>query len=123
MHYQLPPYSEGKLVRCIKGRVVDFLLDIRKGSDTFLNYEKVELSSDNRTMIYLCEGVAHGFMTLEDNTELIYHHTMSYHKESDRGIKFNDPRVNIELPFDIKIISEKDQNYPLLSNDFKGIDL
>ena len=123
MHYQLPPHSEGKLIRCIKGSVVDFFLDIRKGSDTFLKYDKIELSAENRIMIYLSEGVAHGFMTLEDNTELIYHHTESYHKEADRGIRFNDPKVDIELPFEIKVISEKDQNYPLLSNNFKGIDL
>ena len=123
MHYQLPPHSEGKLIRCIKGSIVDFFLDIRQGSDTFLKHDKIELSAENRTMVYLCKGVAHGFMTLEDNTELIYQHTESYHKEADRGIRFNDPKVNVELPFEIKIISEKDQNYPLLSNHFKGIDI
>ena len=72
-------------------------------------------------MIYICKGIAHGFLTLENNTELIYHHTESYHSEADRGIKYNDPKVAIELPFEIKVISEKDQNYPLLNTAFKGI--
>ena len=123
MHYQQKPYAEGKLIRCVKGKVVDFFLDIRKESSTFLQHGKIELSAENRSMIYICKGVAHGFLTLEDNSELIYHHTESYHKEADKGIYYNDPKLDIKLPIRIEVISEKDQNYSLLHNDFKGIEI
>ena len=123
MHYQKPPYSEEKLIRCVKGKVLDFFLDLRKGSPTFLEYSHVELSEENRNMVFICKGVAHGFLTLSDNSDLIYHHTENYNKEADRGIWFNDPRVQMNIPFDINVISEKDKNYPLLTNEFMGVDI
>lgn len=121
MHYQSPPHAEGKLIRCVKGKVIDFYLDVREGSPTFLHYGKEELSADNKKMIYLCKGIAHGFLTVEDNSELIYHHTESYSKEAERGIRFSDPKLGFELPFPIEVISEKDINYPFLTNNFTGI--
>ena len=123
MHYQNPPYCEGKLIRCVAGKVVDYFLDLRKGSPTFLKYSEVELSSENNKMIYLCKGVAHGFFTLEDHTALIYHHTESYHKDADRAIRYNDPMVNINLPSDVIVISEKDQSHQLLTNNYRGLEL
>ena len=121
MHFQKPPYSEGKLIKCIRGSVLDTFLDIRKGSPTFLEYEQIELSEENKKMIYLCKGIAHGFLTLEDNTDLLYHHTEFYNKHADNGIRYDDPVVEISLPVIPSIISNKDQNYSLLTHDFKGI--
>lgn len=121
MHYQEPPYCEEKLIRCIAGSVIDFVLDLRNGSETFLTYISINLSSCNRSMIYLPKGVAHGFLTLEDDTELIYHHTVSYHKEADRGLRFDDPKINIKLPYEVRCISDKDKNYTLLTQNFSGL--
>jgi len=121
MHYQSSPYGEEKLVRCIQGTVIDYFVDLRKNSPTFLQYDQVELSAINKNMIYLCKGIAHGFLTLEVNTELIYHHTESYQKDADRGLKYSDKKINIKLPFDPLVISEKDDNYPTLPINFKGI--
>jgi len=121
MHFQKPPYSEGKLIKCVRGSVLDTFLDIRKGSPTFLEYEQIELSEENKKMIYLCKGIAHGFLTLEDNTDLLYHHTEFYNKHADNGIRYDDPVVEISLPVIPSIISNKDQNYSLLTHDFKGI--
>lgn len=123
LHYQQPPYAEEKLIRCVKGKVIDFFLDLREGSPTFLEYSEIELSAENRKMIYICKGIAHGFITLENNTELLYHHTEKYNKEADRGIHYNDPKVILKLPIDVEVISEKDQKYSLLADDFKGIEV
>ncbi len=121
MHYQVSPYKEAKLIRCISGAVLDFVLDIRENSPTFLKWISIELSAKNRRMIFIPEGCAHGFQTLEDNSELIYHHTVFYNKDADRGILYNDPLVNIKLPIETSIISDKDKNYLLLDQNFKGI--
>ncbi|MCX6312551.1 MAG: dTDP-4-dehydrorhamnose 3,5-epimerase [Bacteroidetes bacterium] len=121
MHYQVPPYAEGKLIRCIAGAVADFVLDIRKNSPTFLKWISVELSAKNHNLIFVPEGCAHGFQTLEDNTELIYHHTNAYRKDADRGIRFDDLMVKIKLPIEISVMSEKDKCYEMLASNFKGI--
>ena len=121
MHYQKPPFAEAKLIRCVAGSIVDFVLDIRKNSPTFLKWISVELSSANRKSIYLPKGMAHGFQTLTDNTELIYYHNVFYNKDSDSGIRYNDPLINIKLPLDITVISDKDIKYLLLDSNFKGI--
>lgn len=123
MHFQNQPNAEGKLIRCISGGVVDFVVDLRKGSVTFLRWIKVELNSKNRQMIFIPKGCAHGFQTLEDDTELVYHHTVSYRKESDSGVRFDDPLINIKLPLEISMISEKDKSHVLLDVNFKGIEL
>lgn len=120
LHYQIPPFCEAKLVRCIRGSIQDFILDIREGSETFLKYLKIDLSEENKKILFICEGVAHGFQTLEDNTQLLYHHTEAFNKDADRGIKYNDPKVNIELALPISQVSEKDLNYPELK-EFQGI--
>ncbi len=123
MHYQDAPFWEDKLIRCISGRVCDFILDLRKDSPTFLEWISVELSAENRALIFLPKGMAHGFQTLEDDTELIYHHTVPYHKAADSGILYHDALVNLELPLPITLISDKDQSYERLDNNFKGITL
>ena len=121
MHYQLPPHSEIKLIRCIRGSVWDVIIDIRKGSPTFLQYFAVELSEHNLLSVYVPEGFAHGFQTLEDNTQLIYHHTAYYVPGHEAGIRYNDPLVCINWPLPVSEITEKDRNHNLLDNSFKGI--
>jgi dTDP-4-dehydrorhamnose 3,5-epimerase len=121
MHYQRPPHAEIKLIRCIRGSVFDVIVDLRHQSPTFLQYVGVELSEQNLRMIYVPEGFAHGFQTLQDHCELIYHHTAFYAPDSDGGIRYNDPKLGIVWPLALTTISEKDKNFPLLSDAFAGM--
>jgi dTDP-4-dehydrorhamnose 3,5-epimerase len=123
MHYQLPPFSEVKLIRCIRGSVFDVIIDIRQDSPTFLKHFSVELNETNMLSLYIPEGFAHGFQTLDDNAQLIYHHTAFYSPGYEAGIRYNDPAIDISLPLPVTVITEKDQNHPLLNNSFKGIKL
>jgi len=123
MHFQKAPAAEVKLIRCIRGSIFDVIVDLRKSSPTFLQYFGVELSEQNMRMIYVPEGFAHGFQTLQDYTELIYHHTAFYAPDQDGGIRYNDPRINIQWPLAITSISEKDKNYPFLPDAYENIDL
>ncbi|MES2836962.1 MAG: dTDP-4-dehydrorhamnose 3,5-epimerase [Bacteroidota bacterium] len=120
MHYQVAPYQEIKLIRCVKGAVLDVIIDLRKNSPTFLKHFAVELSEENKKMIYVPEDFAHGFQTLTNNAELIYHHTQYYTPGSDAGIRFDDPALNIKWPFEAVMVSDKDKNYKLIDNNFKG---
>lgn len=121
LHYQKPPFAESKLVRCIKGSVLDIIVDIRNGSPSFLKYFQIELSSENMKMLFIPEGFAHGFQTLQPNTELLYHHTAFYTPGYEGAIRYNDPALNIQWPVTTKVISEKDKNHLLITNQFKGI--
>ncbi len=121
MHYQLPPHGEIKMVRCIAGAISDIVIDLRKDSETFLKWISVELSSINKKMIYIPEGFAHGFQTLSDNCELIYHHSDFYTPLAEQGIRFDDPLVNIKWSLPLTEISEKDLLHSLLNENFKGI--
>ncbi len=121
MHYQIPPFSEIKLVRCIAGIVYDVIVDLRQGSSTFLHYFGVELSAANKKMIYIPEGFAHGFQALTDDCELIYHHSQFYLPGVEGGIKYNEPMVNIEWPLPVMNISARDNMHPLIDTNFKGL--
>jgi len=121
MHYQLPPFREIKMVRCIRGKVFDVIIDIRKDSATFLQWFGVELSPEAMNMLYIPVGFAHGFQTLSDNSEMIYHHSEFYTPGAEGGIKYNDPAVNIKWPLEVTSISERDLNHPGLTEKFKGI--
>ncbi len=121
IHYQLPPFGEIKLIRCISGKVYDIIVDIRKGSPTFLKSFAVEISAENMKMMYVPEGFAHGFITLEDNSQVIYHHTTYYEPGHEAGLRYNDPALQLELPIGPSIMTEKDKNHPLIDNSFKGI--
>ena len=121
MHYQLPPFSEIKLVRCIAGTVYDVVIDIRSGSSTFLQWFGVEISAANKKMIYIPEGFAHGFQALEDNSELIYHHTQFYTPGVEGGIRYNEPKIKIEWPMTVTGISERDGHHPFLEENYKGL--
>jgi dTDP-4-dehydrorhamnose 3,5-epimerase len=121
MHYQLPPVSEIKLVRCISGIVYDVIIDLRKESPTFLKYFGLELSSENRKMIYIPERFAHGFQTLTDDCELIYHHTAVYNPSAETGIRYDDPVIRINWPLLPATISKRDKMFFPLDSNFKGI--
>jgi dTDP-4-dehydrorhamnose 3,5-epimerase len=123
MHYQRPPACEIKIIRCIGGMVFDVMVDLRAGSPTFLKWHGVELSKDNMRMVYIPEGFAHGFQTLSNNAELIYHHSEFYNPEYEEGLRFDDPSLAIRWPSPVSAISPKDQNYPLINNKFKGIEI
>ena len=116
LHFQRAPHAEIKLIRCIRGGVYDVIVDVRQHSPTFLQYIGVELSEQNMRMIYVPEGFAHGFQTLQDQTELIYHHTAFYAPDHEGGIRYNDPRINIPWPLPVSVISEKDQKHPLFTD-------
>ncbi len=121
MHYQLPPFSEIKMVRCIAGAVLDVVIDLRKGSPTFLQWTGVELSAENKKMIYIPEGFAHGFQCLTDNCELLYHHSAFYTPGAEGGIRYNDPLIGINWPLELTEISDRDKAHPFLDKNFKGI--
>lgn len=121
MHYQLPPFSEIKLVRCIAGAVFDVIIDLRKGSPTFSQWFGVEISAANKKMIYIPAGFAHGFQTLAEGSELIYHHSQFYEPGVEGGIRYDDPKINISWPLPLADISNKDKIQPLLDENFKGI--
>ena len=121
MHYQLPPFGEIKLVRCIAGAVFDVIIDLRKDSITFLQWFGTELSAANKKMIYIPAGFAHGFQTLGDNAELIYHHSQLYTPGVEVGINYDDPKIKIEWPLPITNISERDKQHVFLDENFKGI--
>ncbi len=121
MHFQYPSKAEIKMVKCLRGSVFDVIIDLRKGSPTFLKWHGETLSSENMKMLYIPEGFAHGFQTLEENSELLYLHTEFYSPEHEGGVRYSDLSINISWPLDVTDISEKDRNYPLLSQDFEGI--
>ncbi|MDP1725467.1 MAG: dTDP-4-dehydrorhamnose 3,5-epimerase [Bacteroidota bacterium] len=121
IHYQLPPYQEIKLVRCIAGSVFDVVVDIRKNSSTFLQWFSIELSATNKKAIYIPKGFAHGFQTLSNDCELIYYHTQFYTPNSEAAIRYNDEMINIKWPLLVTDMSDKDKSHPLLTKDYKGI--
>ena len=117
LHFQKPPYAQSKLVRCIKGTVLDVSVDIRKGSPTFGKYVAVELSEDNHRQFFIPRGFAHGYLVLEDNTIFSYKCDNFYNPESERGLKFDDPKIGIDWPVPTTslILSEKDKKHPSLA--------
>ncbi len=117
LHYQEAPFAQAKLVRCIKGRIYDVAVDIRKDSPTFAKYVKVELSEENKHMLFIPEGFAHGFVVLSDCAELIYKTSREYAPQADRGIFWADEDINIDWGIDFEpILSEKDKNQQRLKD-------
>jgi len=111
MHYQTKPFEESKIVRCTKGKIFDIIIDLRVNSKTFKEWISVELSEDNYKMLYIPKGFAHGFQTLEDNTEVFYQISQYYMSEFSKGVKWNEPEFNIKLPLDVSVISQRDLSY------------
>ena len=116
LHFQRPPHSEVKLVRCIKGSIWDIVVDLRKGSATFGKWFGSTLSEKNRTMMYVPEGFAHGFVTLEPDSEILYLVSNSYSPESEGVLLWNDPDVAINWPVTPQLLSDKDSRGDLLKN-------
>lgn len=116
LHYQAKPYGQAKLVRCTKGKIYDVAVDLRVNSKTFAQYVKVELSEENKQMLYIPNGFAHGFVVLSDEAELIYKTSSEYAPDADRGILWNDETVNVDWNIDFEpILSEKDKIQPELT--------
>jgi dTDP-4-dehydrorhamnose 3,5-epimerase len=112
MHYQAAPHAEAKLIRCTAGSIYDVAIDLRRGSKTFLRHEAVVLSAKERNMLYIPEGFAHGFQTLEDDTEVSYQMSAVYEPTAGRGVRWNDPIFGIDWPSDRRTMCERDANYP-----------
>lgn len=115
MHFQMPPFEEMKLVRCTQGAIYDVVLDLRPGSDTYKQWIAATLTSENRNMICVPKGCAHGFLTLEDNTEVSYQMSEVFDSASARGVRWNDPAFGIIWPQKVEVIAQRDRDYP----DFK----
>jgi dTDP-4-dehydrorhamnose 3,5-epimerase len=113
-HYQNPPFQETKAIRCVQGKVLDCVLDLRADSKTYLKVFQVELSVENNKMLFIPKGFAHGFLTLEDNSELIYLHDEFYQPEFEDGVRFDDIKINFQLPIYPKVISDRDKKHKAL---------
>lgn len=115
MHFQRPPKAEAKVVRCLKGAIFDVLVDLRAGSPTYGKWVSAELTGDNRSMLYIPKGFAHGFQTLTPDTELLYLHTESYSAGHADGLLYSDPRLGIPWPLPVADISDRDTSWPPLN--------
>lgn len=111
LHYQAAPFAESKLVRCTKGAIYDVVVDLRPGSATFCEWIAIELSAENRLGLFIPKGMAHGFQTLEDESEVYYQISERYESSAARGVRWNDPRFGIEWPTADRVMSERDRSF------------
>ena len=123
LHFQYPPHAEMKMVRCLHGRVWDIAVDLRAGSPTFLQWHAQELTPHGAEMMVIPEGFAHGFQTLEPNSELLYLHTDFYEQSFEGGVRHDDPQLAIAWPLAALDLSPRDLSHPLLNDDFIGVSL
>lgn len=114
MHFQKAPHGQAKIVRATRGALLDVIIDLRPDSSTHRQWDAIELTADNRRMLYMPEGVAHGYLTLTDDVEAYYHTSTPWVPQSESGVRWNDPAFGITWPFEPVVISEKDRNWPLL---------
>ena len=112
MHWQAAPHEEAKLVRCTHGAIHDVIVDLRPDSATFGGHVGVELTAGNRRMLYVPEGFAHGFLTLEDDTEVFYQMSAFYEPDAARGLRYDDPALGIRWPAEVRVVSERDRSWP-----------
>jgi len=122
MHYQRHPFEETKLIRCTKGAIFDVIVDLRPDSPTFLQWFGAELTEENHKMVYVPENFAHGFITLEDDSEVTYLVTEYYTPGAEAGIRYNDPMLNIDWPTQATVVSEKDQSHPDFDESVLSLD-
>jgi dTDP-4-dehydrorhamnose 3,5-epimerase len=120
-HFQRPPFAEAKLVTCLRGKVFDVAVDIRKGSKTFLWHYAAELSEDNMQSLLIPEGFAHGFQALTDDVQLLYAHSAPYRAEAEGGLNPVDPVLNISWPLPVTNLSVRDQDHSMIGAEFEGI--
>ncbi|MDR3156977.1 MAG: dTDP-4-dehydrorhamnose 3,5-epimerase family protein [Lactobacillales bacterium] len=123
LHFQNSSYSEAKIVRCIRGKVFDVLVDLRKNSQTFLKCHGEILSADNMKSLLIPKGFAHGFQTLEDDCEMLYFHDNFYNKDAEGGLRFSDSKIGVNWKLPVTYVSERDKNHPLLGDDYEGVNL
>ncbi len=124
LHFQLNPYAQGKLIRCVKGKIFDVAIDLRKNSPTFGKYVSVELSEENKSMLFIPIGFAHGFLTLSEEAEIIYKvSNAEYNRDYDRSIRWDDEDININWPIKNPILSQKDKNAPYLKDIIGDLNL
>ena len=123
LHFQYAPHSEIKMIRCLRGRVWDVALDLRKGSPTFLHWHAQELSPEKALLFIIPEGCAHGFQVLEPDSELLYLHTASYMPSAEGGVRFDDPALGIPWPLPVTDLSARDSRHPFINKDFLGISI
>ena len=116
IHFQIPPMEQAKLVRCIRGALMDFIVDLRPGSDTYKQWLSIKLSEENKKQLFIPHGFGHAFVTLSDNSEIEYKTDNYYSKEHDRTILWSDPDIGIDWGIDDPILSDKDKNAPLLKD-------
>ena len=114
MHFQYPPAAETKLVRCTRGAILDIIVDLRPESETYLHHVAVELNEENQRALYVPERFAHGYQTLRDNTDTSYQVGEFYTPEAEGGLMYNDPRLGLQWPLSVTMISEKDQKFQTL---------
>lgn len=114
MHYQRAPFEEIKWIQCLRGAIYDVIVDLRPESDTYLQWCAVELNEDNRRILYVPKGVAHGFQTLKNDSEVFYQMSQCYHPHASAGIRWNDPVLQIKWPLPCEVISDRDRSYPEL---------
>jgi len=113
MHFQKAPHGQAKMIRATRGALVDVIIDLREDSPTYCHWDAVELSADNHRMLYIPEGMAHGYITLADNTEAYYHVSGPWVPAAESGVRWDDPAFAIEWPFSPSVISDRDQRWPL----------
>ncbi|MCW7755341.1 dTDP-4-dehydrorhamnose 3,5-epimerase family protein [Desulfobotulus sp. H1] len=123
IHFQYPPFAEAKFVSCIRGRVFDVVVDLRRKSPTFLHWHGEVLSSENAMALFIPEGFAHGFQVMECNSELLYFHTSPYHMPSEGGLHPEDPKLAIQWPCPVINLSRRDAEQSFLDDSFTGLDL
>jgi len=123
MHFQRPPHAERKFVRCLKGKVWDVAVDLRPNSPTYLRWHAEELSAENRRMMVIPEGCAHGFQAQVECSELLYLHTDYYSPDDEGGVRYDDPALKIQWPLPATDISSRDMSHPLIGKDFLGINI
>lgn len=123
LHYQNPPNAEIKIVRCVAGAIFDVVVDLRQGSRTFLHWLGIELSADNKQALLIPHGCAHGFQTLEDDSEILYFHSEDYTPSAEGGVRHDDPQLGIQWPLAPINLSARDVAYPLIGPGYSGVTL
>lgn len=121
MHFQMPPAAEAKVIRCLRGRVFDVAVDVRAGSPTFLRWHALELAEDNDRAVFIPEGFAHGFQALTDDVHLLYLHTAPWTPTSERGLRYDDPKLAIAWPGPATAASDRDRSYARIDCGFIGL--